>query len=85
MPVRNQRRGEDAIAAIRRRTPDLPALYAATSPHAEGGGFYGPRGPGHLGGPPAEQKLYRLLRSAEDAERLWRISEDLTRVPIPST
>ena len=31
----------------------LPALLAATDPAADGGRFFGPRGPGHLGGPPA--------------------------------
>ncbi|HEU5023305.1 MAG TPA: hypothetical protein VFV01_00145 [Spirillospora sp.] len=63
-------------------TATLPAHYAATSPHAERGGFYGPRGLGHLGGPPAEQRLYGRLRSAEEAQRIWRVSEELTRVPI---
>lgn len=39
----------------------LPAVYAATSPAAEGGEFYGPRGLGHLGGRPGKQKLYSRL------------------------
>ncbi|TQC44565.1 SDR family NAD(P)-dependent oxidoreductase [Rhodococcus sp. WS4] len=56
----------------------LPALYAATCPDAHTERFYGPTGPGHLGGPPAEQKLYSRLRSHEDAQRIWRISEELT-------
>jgi NAD(P)-dependent dehydrogenase (short-subunit alcohol dehydrogenase family) len=43
-------------------TAALPALYAATSPDARGGGFYGPSGPAHLGGPPGEQELYSHLR-----------------------
>ncbi|MDQ0773340.1 NAD(P)-dependent dehydrogenase (short-subunit alcohol dehydrogenase family) [Streptomyces aurantiacus] len=58
----------------------LPALYAATSPDARRGGFYGPSGPGHLGGPPAEQKLYAPLRGAEEAARVWQVSEDLVGV-----
>lgn len=58
----------------------LPALYAATSPDARGARLYGPSGPGHLGGPPAEQALYSRLRSAEDARRVWRVSEELTAV-----
>jgi NAD(P)-dependent dehydrogenase (short-subunit alcohol dehydrogenase family) len=58
----------------------LPALYAATSPQAEAGRFYGPSGLGHLGGPPAEQKLYSRLRSLEEAQRIWQISEDLTQL-----
>jgi len=60
------------------RTAQLPALYAATSPEARRGGLYGPSGPGHLGGPPAEQKLYGRLRSPEDARRIWQVSEELT-------
>lgn len=59
-------------------TASLPALYAATSPDASGGRLYGPRGIGHLGGAPAEQPLYRTLRNAEDAARLWTVSEELT-------
>ena len=62
------------------QTAQLPALYAATSPDAESGGFYGPRGLGHMGGPPGEQKLFSRLRSAEDAERIWQVSEELVNV-----
>jgi NAD(P)-dependent dehydrogenase (short-subunit alcohol dehydrogenase family) len=58
----------------------LPALLAATSPDARGGRLYGPSGPGHLGGPPAEQELYSRLRSAEEARRVWQVSEELTAV-----
>ncbi|MBC9712691.1 SDR family oxidoreductase [Streptomyces sp. TRM66268-LWL] len=61
------------------RTAQLPALYAATSPDAEGGRLYGPRGPGHLGGAPAEQKLYSRLDSPEHARRVWQLSEELTK------
>ncbi|MHA6628485.1 SDR family oxidoreductase [Pseudonocardia sichuanensis] len=63
----------------------LPALHAATSPDARGGRFYGPSGPGNLGGAPAEQSLYRPLRSTGDAERIWHITEQLTKVPFPAT
>ncbi|RLL68659.1 SDR family oxidoreductase [Streptomyces sp. Z26] len=62
------------------RTAQLPALYAATSPDAVPGRFYGPAGPGHMGGPPAEQKLYGRLRDAEEARRVWRVSEELCGV-----
>ena len=61
----------------------LPALLAATSPDSEPGGFYGPRGLGHLGGAPAAQKLYSRLRGAEDAARIWHASEGLTGVSFP--
>lgn len=66
-------------------TAQLPALYAATSPDAQRGGFYGPRGLGHLGGPPGEQKLYSRLSGAEDAQRIWQVSEDLTKVSFSSS
>ncbi|MFE0100663.1 SDR family oxidoreductase [Streptomyces sp. NPDC059009] len=66
-------------------TAKLPALYAATAADAQGALLYGPSGPGHLGGPPAEQKLYSRLGSAEDARRIWRVSEELTKVPFPSS
>ncbi|CAL9560026.1 hypothetical protein SUDANB145_04600 [Streptomyces sp. enrichment culture] len=67
------------------RTAQLPALYAATSPDAERGGFYGPRGPGHLGGAPGKQKLYSRLRGTEEARRVWRVSEELTEVACPGS
>ncbi|WP_280255321.1 SDR family oxidoreductase [Nocardia wallacei] len=62
----------------------LPALYAATSPAAEGGHLYGPNGFRHLSGPPAEQKLYSRLRSLEDARRIWTISEELVGYRFPA-
>ncbi|WP_320772915.1 SDR family oxidoreductase [Streptomyces sp. CRN 30] len=61
-------------------TARLPALHAATSPDAERRAFYGPSGLGHLGGPPGAQKLYGRLRGADDARRIWRISEELVGV-----
>ncbi|MQY20947.1 SDR family oxidoreductase [Nocardia macrotermitis] len=64
-------------------TAKLPALYAATAPDAQGGRLYGPSGPGHLGGPPAEQQLYARLTNTDDAQRIWTISEELTKTSIP--
>lgn len=58
----------------------LPALYAATSPHAQGGKFYGPSGFRHLAGPPAEQDVYKPARDAAEAARLWDVSERLAGV-----
>lgn len=55
----------------------LPALYAATSPDAAGGKFYGPSGFQHLSGAPAEQEVYRPARDAAEAARLWTLSEQL--------
>lgn len=64
-------------------TAGLPALMAATSPDVKAGALYGPSGPGHLGGQPAEQPLYSRLRSTEEATRLWSNSEQLTNVTFP--
>ncbi|MBN9605839.1 MAG: SDR family oxidoreductase [Actinomycetales bacterium] len=77
------------IRAMSRRgilvgTPEsaaLPALLAATS--GEPGRLYGPRGPGRVGGAPAEQELYRPLRSAPDAARLWELALELTGARFP--
>jgi NAD(P)-dependent dehydrogenase (short-subunit alcohol dehydrogenase family) len=63
-------------------TAALPALLAATSPDA-GGRFYGPSRFQHISGAPAEQRIYRRLRSAEDARRIWRVSEQLAGVSFP--
>jgi len=60
-------------------TAKLPALYAATNPGAKRGCLYGPTGPGHLGGSAGEQALYSRLRSTEEAQRVWQVSEELTR------
>lgn len=65
-------------------TASLPALYAATSPDALAGRLYGPKGPGHLGGAPAEQKLYSRLRSEDEARRVWQVSEGLTGARYPT-
>lgn len=61
-------------------TAALPALYAATSTDAAARRLYGPRGPGHLGGGPAEQPVYSRLRSTDDAARIWEASEKLSGV-----
>jgi NAD(P)-dependent dehydrogenase (short-subunit alcohol dehydrogenase family) len=62
----------------------LPALYAATSPQAEGGRLYGPKGFQHMAGAPAEQKPYTPFAGTQDAERLWLLSEQLTGVTWPA-
>lgn len=61
----------------------LSAVYAATSPEAEGGHLYGPKGFLRLSGPPAEQTVYSRLRSPEDGRRIWELSEHLAGVTFP--
>ena len=62
----------------------LPALYAATSPQATGGTFYGPSGFLHNTGLPAEQEPYRYIADADAAARIWRESELLAGVRFPA-
>jgi NAD(P)-dependent dehydrogenase (short-subunit alcohol dehydrogenase family) len=62
-----------------------PTLYAATSPQAKGGAFYGPDGLLHITGGPTEQTLYKTARNDVDASRLWDISEQLTGVTLDRT
>jgi NAD(P)-dependent dehydrogenase (short-subunit alcohol dehydrogenase family) len=62
----------------------LPALYAATSPQAEGGAFYGPHGIYEAaGGGVAVAKVPARARNDADCRRLWDISEKLTGVSYP--
>jgi NAD(P)-dependent dehydrogenase (short-subunit alcohol dehydrogenase family) len=58
----------------------LPALYAATSPDAVGGGYYGPDGFGELTGGPAPATVPPRAKNQADAERLWQVSETLSGV-----
>ena len=63
-------------------TAGLPALMAATGPDAEPGALYGPSGLGHLSGPPAAQRMYAPLRDADQARRVWELTERLTGTPV---
>jgi hypothetical protein len=59
----------------------LPALYAATSPQAEGGAFYGPHGIYEAaGGGVTAAKVPAPARDDADCRQLWEISERLTGV-----
>jgi NAD(P)-dependent dehydrogenase (short-subunit alcohol dehydrogenase family) len=61
-----------------------PTLYAAASPDAQGGAYYGPRGFYEtVGGGVTFAHMPRLARSDADNERLWRRSEQLTGVTYP--
>lgn len=65
--------GQTAAAGAR------PILFAATSPDARGGGYYGPSGP-FFNGPPAPTRLPPQARDAASAAALWAASERLTGV-----
>ena len=62
----------------------LPALYAAASPQAQGGAFYGPRGFYELaGGGVKPAKIPEHAKNDADNRRLWEVSEQLTGVTYP--
>ncbi|WP_113956570.1 SDR family oxidoreductase [Roseimicrobium gellanilyticum] len=56
----------------------LSSLFAATSPLARGGGYYGPARLGGMRGAPAEAAIPKRALSLGNASRLWEISERLT-------
>lgn len=62
----------------------LPALYAATSPDAESGGYYGPGGFGELTGPPAPARVPTRALDEVDSARLWEVTEAFARVCYPT-
>ena len=59
----------------------LPTLYAATSPDAVGGGYYGPQGFQEMrGGDVGDAKISPQARDEVSAKRLWETCEALTGV-----
>ncbi|QHP67633.1 SDR family NAD(P)-dependent oxidoreductase [Bradyrhizobium sp. LCT2] len=58
----------------------LPTLFAATSPAAEPGGYYGPNGFYELKGPPAPAKIMPWAKDFAAAAMLWDVSATLTGV-----
>ena len=58
----------------------LPTLYAATSPEAVGGGYYGPDGRGGLRGWPGIAIPAAQALDEDAALRLWDASESATGV-----
>jgi NAD(P)-dependent dehydrogenase (short-subunit alcohol dehydrogenase family) len=57
-----------------------PTLYAATSPDAKSGHYYGPDGFAELKGHPVEVQPKPQALDAASAARLWHISEQMTGV-----
>jgi NAD(P)-dependent dehydrogenase (short-subunit alcohol dehydrogenase family) len=58
----------------------LPTLYGATAPDAQGGEFFGPSGFLQQRGAPKRVKAAKKAYDAENARRLWEVSEQLTGV-----
>lgn len=62
----------------------LPTLYAAASPHAAGGAYYGPDKLGETRGAPALAKIPTQADDVRTAARLWDVSEQLTGATYPA-
>lgn len=60
----------------------LPSLRAATDPRVHGGDYYGPAGRG-IRGYPVLAETAATARDTEAAERLWEVSQNLTKVQFP--
>lgn len=58
----------------------LPTLYAATSPQAAPGGYYGPNGFQEFSGEPGFAAVLANAKDAEAASRLWTTLEGLAQV-----
>ncbi|MFP9098545.1 SDR family oxidoreductase [Flavobacterium sp. RHBU_24] len=58
----------------------LPTLYAATSPDAKGGVYYGPNKMGETRGFPSIAKIPTQAKDLKAAVKLWEISQELAKV-----
>ncbi|HEY1101396.1 MAG TPA: oxidoreductase [Myxococcota bacterium] len=63
----------------------LPTLYAATSPQAKGGGYYGPLGFQEIRGAPGVAKIPPQALDVAVAQRLWDVSQRLTSTSFPTS
>ena len=61
----------------------LPTLRAATDPTVIGGQYYGPDGFRELRGHPTVVPSSRRSHETDTQQRLWTVSEELTRVDYP--
>ncbi|MDR6868180.1 NAD(P)-dependent dehydrogenase (short-subunit alcohol dehydrogenase family) [Microbacterium resistens] len=61
-----------------------PLLFAASDPTAAQGAYYGPNGLLGMVGPTKRADYPRRARSAQVAERLWAVAEELTGTSLPA-
>ena len=61
-----------------------PLLFAATSPAAQQGAYYGPGGRLGLVGPTKQARIPRSARSLATAARLWEVAQELTATSVPT-
>ena len=61
-----------------------PIVYAAASPDAKPGGYYGPVGFQEIRGAAGPARIMPQARDPGSAKRLWTVSEGLTGIAFPS-
>jgi NAD(P)-dependent dehydrogenase (short-subunit alcohol dehydrogenase family) len=61
----------------------LPTLFAATSPNAKPGGYYGPTGLREMRGPVGAAKISNRAQNRTMAAELWQACERMTGVKMP--
>jgi NAD(P)-dependent dehydrogenase (short-subunit alcohol dehydrogenase family) len=61
----------------------LPTLLAATGANVMQGDYYGPDGPGELGGFPAIGEIDASALDTGVAKRLWEVGQDVTGIAFP--
>lgn len=61
----------------------LPTLYAASAPDVQGGDYYGPCGWQELRGYPTKVHSSNSSYDTAVADKLWKVSEELTGVRYP--
>jgi len=62
----------------------LPTLYAATSPNAKGGFYYGPGKMGETRGFPSIAKIPAQAMDLTVSSKLWEVSQQLAKVEFPT-
>lgn len=62
----------------------LPQIFAAVSPEARSGAYYGPDGLGEMAGQVGTAAMTAAARDEIAAVRLWDISEQLTGIRFPA-
>lgn len=61
----------------------LPQVYAAVHPEVQGGQYFGPDGLFEMAGFPRLVQSNAASRDEAAAQRLWQVSEELTKVSFP--
>lgn len=56
-----------------------PSVFAATSKNAKSGEYYGPNGCFEMAGYPAPARVRKLAKDQNLANRLWQVSEKMTK------